>query len=410
MPRPDLPAPMNDARARLWLVAILALAFGLRLYHAANHEFTNDDLANVRIADTIRLDPTDPHLVFASAGHPLLAVYLAHAGSVVFGPSIVGYRLPMVLAGTLTCWAVFRLGRRLATPAAGLWAAALLAVDQFHVTGSGTVHCHDILLLLFGTLALDTCLRLGDGARPGSFAALGAWMGLAYLGKETALLLWPALWLYFASSRARRAVLFDWRWYLAHGVFLAVISPDLAWNLWNASSGAGHLALSLSKAAAEADDGGYGKGVSFFFGEIVMWFEPAALGGEGYWCWPLRTIHWVAGLVYFGATLWATRRLTRPGFPLLVLCSAVTLGVVTLTRGQDYWDPFWWAAMALSPSVILAGILFDAWSASRRVVHWALLALVVGLLVRTSLVLRDVPFHVADCLESSQSTTQENTL
>jgi 4-amino-4-deoxy-L-arabinose transferase-like glycosyltransferase len=384
-----------STRDRLTLVAIMTVALGLRVYHASNHTFTGDDRSNLAIADTISLNPFHPHLVFASAGHPLLVVYLAHLGSAIFGGSVLGYRLPLVLLGTLTCWAIAVLGREIGGRQAGLWAAALIAVDQFHVTGSGTVHVHDIPLILFGTLALVSMCRVTPDASIRPFVGVGFWMGLAYLGKETALMVWPALWLFLLTVRERRSVLLDWRWYVAHLVFALVIAPDLVWNVLHAAD-AGYLDRSLGKAAAAT--GGYGKAVSLFLGEVVMFFKPEAYGGhDDYWCWPLRTMHWVAGALYLAAVAWSWRWRRDSRVWLLLLTFGVVFLIVTMIKGKDVWDPFWWAAMAMAPAVALAGLCIANSIAHTRRMVWVWIPMVAWLLFHTIMTLRAVPFRVEDC-------------
>ena len=383
----------------LW--AIVLIAFGLRLYHATSHDFTGDEDPNILLADSIRLNLASPHLVFTSAGHPLLIAYLAHFGSLVFGKSLLGYRMPLVLIGSLTCWAVYRLGRELDGKAVGLWAAALIAVDQFHVTASGTVHCHDVPLVFFGTLALLSCYRITPQGSLRPFLSLGLWMGLAYLGKETALMIWPALWLFFLLSKERRAVLRDPRWYLAHILFLAVVAPDITWNLAHVSGG-GYLRESAGKALGGALRV-HGRALSLFLGEVVMIFEPDALGGlSGYWCWPLRTMHWVAGGLYLFATAWACRFRQRPGVFLLELCFSVTVLAVTLTPGKEVWDPFWWAAMAMIPAVILSGLYINQCVNRDHRSVWVFTPLLVWLLLRTIQTLMEVPFSIEDCVRSGR--------
>lgn len=358
----------------------MVFALGLRVYQASHHVFTSDELMNIRIADTIRLSLSDPHIVLAGPDHPLLNVYTSHIGALVFGKTVIGYRVANVLFGALTCWAVYLLAREIGKRNAGLWAAALLAIDQFHTTLSGAVNSNDVGVIFFGTLALVSCARLTPQAGLRPFLGLGLWMGLAYLSKETAVLLFPVPWIFLLLSRERRAVLMDSRWYLAHLVFLIVVAPDL----WNLATTGGWLQASSNKAIQGNGFPIQGKVVSLFFGELVMMAEPDILGGtDRYWCWPLRTVHWAAGVLYLFATVWALRFWRQPAVLLLQLCFWVTVFAVSLMPGQDYWDPFWWASMAISPAVAFSGVYLSEWTRGRiqRVSVAALL--LAWLLVRT---------------------------
>jgi hypothetical protein len=101
----------------------------------------------------------------------------------VFGFHIWALVLPQVVEGVLTVLVLYRAVRRLAGPAAGLTAAAVLAVTPVTVLLSrGNVS--DSLLVLLLVLAADaTACR---AARPGSLRQLllaGVWVGLAFQAK-----------------------------------------------------------------------------------------------------------------------------------------------------------------------------------------------------------------------------------
>lgn len=376
------------------LIGIFLLAFALRVLHASNHDFTGDERPKMELAESIRLNLSDPHLVFTSAGHPLLIVYMAHLSAFLFGTSLLGYRLVMVIMGSLMCLVFFRVGKALDSTTTGLWAALLVAVDQFHVTLSGSLNSHDLPLVLFGTLALLACSRLKPGGGWGGYAWLGLWMGLAYLGKETALLLLPALWGFMLVSRDRRAVLKDPRWYFAHLVALLLVAPDVIWNLSHLRDG-GYVSVAVGKATR--GDGGLqiqAKALSLFIGEVFMMFDPGVFGGPvDYWGWPLRTMYWVAGALYLGCAVWALRFRGRPLAAALLCAFWVTMVVVTLIPG-DRFDPFWWASLASSPAILFTALRFTEWSRRFPAVTSVLGLLVAWFLARTLLTVQAVPYSV----------------
>ena len=110
------------------------------------------------LAETIDFHPRSLHLVSRTLDHPLLSVYVLKLDGLLFGASDFGLRLAYVLAGAATLAPVYFLARRAFSPAAGLWAAALLAVDQFHA-GWSRVFMPETLMLLFGALALLQFVR-----------------------------------------------------------------------------------------------------------------------------------------------------------------------------------------------------------------------------------------------------------
>jgi len=111
----------------------------------------------------------------------------------VFGFHIWALVLPQVVEGVLTILVLYRAVRRLAGPAAGLTAAAVLAVTPITVLLSrGNVS--DSLLILLLVLAADaTSAALLTGS-PRQLLLAGAWVGLAFQAKMIqAWLALPAL-------------------------------------------------------------------------------------------------------------------------------------------------------------------------------------------------------------------------
>jgi 4-amino-4-deoxy-L-arabinose transferase-like glycosyltransferase len=111
----------------------------------------------------------------------------------IFGFHIWALVLPQVVEGVLTILVLYRAVRRLAGPAAGLTAAALLAVTPITVLLSrGNVS--DSLLILLLVLAADaTSAALLTGSL-GQLLLAGVWVGLAFQAKMIqAWLVLPAL-------------------------------------------------------------------------------------------------------------------------------------------------------------------------------------------------------------------------
>jgi 4-amino-4-deoxy-L-arabinose transferase-like glycosyltransferase len=111
----------------------------------------------------------------------------------VFGFHIWALVLPQVVEGVLTVLVLYRAVRRLAGPAAGLTAAAVLAATPITVLlGRGNVS--DSLLILLLVLAADaTSAALLTGSRRQLLLA-GVWVGLAFQAKMIqAWLVLPAL-------------------------------------------------------------------------------------------------------------------------------------------------------------------------------------------------------------------------
>jgi hypothetical protein len=138
-------------------------------------------------------------------------------------------RLLQTLAGTLSLYLTFRIGRRLASPGVGLAAALLLALAPWHLRQS-VIFKPDIWLVACSLLALLASLELADRPAARTALAAGAAVGLALAAKFNAApaLLPPATALLGEGGWRRRR-----RWGLlalaagaAAGVFL-LLTPFL---------------------------------------------------------------------------------------------------------------------------------------------------------------------------------------
>lgn len=73
-----------------------------------------------------------PRRILRTPGFPL---WLA-AGIRLFGPNILAARCTLAVAGTVSCWLVFELGRRIQMRRTGFWAALLMAVHPLQIVSS----------------------------------------------------------------------------------------------------------------------------------------------------------------------------------------------------------------------------------------------------------------------------------
>ena len=343
------------------LYAIMGVALGLRLLGAWCAHWIFDERAHWALAETIDLAPGHLHLVSRTLDHPLLSIYVLKLGSLVLGTGDFALRLPYVLAGTATILPVYFLGARVFSPRAGLWAAALLAVDQFHV-GWSRVFMPEVLMLLLVALSLLQFLRTLDHDTPGNCALLGALLGLAYLAKEPAILLIAALWIFVLITPAYRPMLRQSRWYLIHGVFLLVIAPDILWNMaqWTESY------LHRDVVLASASQGLSLKPLSLYLGDWFRMVFDANVLGEDYLEGNLYVCHAVAGALYLAGIVVAlgSRRIAPVRWLLVVFLLVV--GVFLVLPAGDFFEPFWWASISLIPAVVCGGELLERLTAGSR--------------------------------------------
>jgi hypothetical protein len=126
------------------------------------------------------------------------------------------------LAGVITVYLVYEIGRQLYGRRAGLVAALLMALMPYHVVVSRQVLL-DGPMTMFATLTLLLLVRFVLSGRAAWLYATGAAMGLTFLSKETSIVLLFAIYAFLALTPELRVRLRDLA--IAAGVFAVVIAP-----------------------------------------------------------------------------------------------------------------------------------------------------------------------------------------
>jgi len=192
---------------RLLLIALLALAAGLRLSGLATMPgFNGDEGYEAYYAWQVgehlhlRLNPVRPYLgpYFLWLVGPAIAV----AGEVT--PFVV--RVVPALGGVLGVWIAWRIGRRWRDETLGLTLAALFAASAWAVSFQRVAL--SVMMLPVLTLAgVGLLLRVWDAATPRAALALGAVLGAAAAFHPQGLLLLPvAVVASIVSPEGRRAL------------------------------------------------------------------------------------------------------------------------------------------------------------------------------------------------------------
>jgi predicted membrane-bound mannosyltransferase len=210
----ELSQRLANARVRLeatpawpWLLIVVAVAAFLRLHALDRLGFNSDEAVYAGQAASIsgakaflnyfpiyRAHPVLYQAVVSIAYHVVLSDFVARLVAVLFGLAtiVVCYHLGSVLYG-----------RRI-----GLVSAGLLALMPYHVVVSRQALL-DGPEVFFSTLALYGLARYRISAESRWLVALGGTLGLAFLTKETAVVLLGAVFVYFALDaevRLRRRV------------------------------------------------------------------------------------------------------------------------------------------------------------------------------------------------------------
>ncbi len=166
----DEPVPNRPALPRKsWLVmaGMLAIAFALRIPSLNSCMWLDEVLTMVRFAKP----PVAQILTtFPDQNQHMLYSLLAHGSMRLFGEQVWALRLPSVLFGVASIWALFLLGRRLIGETQASLACALMTVSYHHIWFSQNARGY--MGLLFFTL-LATWIWLEAFARP----TWRTWMG-----------------------------------------------------------------------------------------------------------------------------------------------------------------------------------------------------------------------------------------
>jgi mannosyltransferase len=138
------------------VVAILLLAFALRLYRLADSNIWWDEGWSVWLA---RQDLWSIALRTAADEHPPLHYLLLHFWDAIVGESAFAVRFSSLALGTLTVALLYRMGKSMVNGWLGLLAALLLAISRFHIWWSQEIKMYSLAAFL-SLLSLYLFLRL----------------------------------------------------------------------------------------------------------------------------------------------------------------------------------------------------------------------------------------------------------
>jgi len=155
-------------------------------------------------------------------GHPPLYAYLLFCVHLIFGSSIIGYRMLSVIFGTLTIVLAFYFGKMLYNETIGIFAAFILSVFPPHVIMSRLIMM-DVVLAFFGTLALYSYYA-GEMNNSRKLMILGAFSSIcAILSKEPGVLIPMIFVIWCLIQRSLGLKLYN---------ALAIIPPYFIYAIW----------------------------------------------------------------------------------------------------------------------------------------------------------------------------------
>jgi 4-amino-4-deoxy-L-arabinose transferase-like glycosyltransferase len=335
---------------------------------------------------------------FITVDKPPLSLWLMGLSARAFGFSSFSVLLPQALATIGAVALLYATVRRAFGPAAGLLAAAALALTPVTVA-IARVNNPDALLVLLLVLSAWLTLRAVESGRTKHLAWAGAVVGLAFMTKMLqGWMVVPALAAAYALAGPPR-LLDRVRGLLVAGAAMVAVSAawPLAVTLWPGSApyiggstdgSAWDLILGYNGFGRIFGGEGGGNGASFG-GVAGMWrMFNTQVGGQIAWLLPLAAVGLVAGL-------WAVRRAPRTDLrrAALVLFGVwAVVHLVVFSTQQGIFHPYYVSALAPAVAALAGAGLVALWRLARE--SWAWLAalqltiagtawLAVSLLART---------------------------
>lgn len=134
-------------KKRLWLVIILALGLFLRFYKLGQKSLWSDEFASLDRAEKSFLE-----IIKTPELSPPLYYFILHFMVGNFGKSEEILRFPSALAGGLTIYVLYLLGKILFNPEVGLVSAFILSISSFHIHISQEARMYSLAILFSGLM------------------------------------------------------------------------------------------------------------------------------------------------------------------------------------------------------------------------------------------------------------------
>jgi 4-amino-4-deoxy-L-arabinose transferase-like glycosyltransferase len=362
-PRSDLGAdePEGQAKPAPWvriaLLVLLAATAGAYLYNLAASGYGNDFYAAAVEAGAKSwkamffgsLDPSN----FITVDKPPAALWVMELSARIFGFNTWSVMVPNVLEGVAAVGLLFGAVRRVAGPAAGLLAGAILAVTpvaalMFRFDNPDAM----LVLLLVAAAYFLTCAL--ERAKTGWLLLAGSFVGLAFLAKMgQALIVVPAFGLAYliaAPTGLRRrigqltaalaAMIVASGWWVA----IVALTPAVDRPFIDGSPDNSILNLIFGYNGLERLSGN-GGGANFSGSAGLLRLFNQAMGGQASWLIPLALVAMVAVV----AARWRSGRCDRPRAAAILWGGwlLVTAAVFSFSRGTIHT----YYTVALTPAI-----------------------------------------------------------
>jgi 4-amino-4-deoxy-L-arabinose transferase-like glycosyltransferase len=171
--------------------------------------------------------------------HGAISAYFIKLGTLLVGENALGFRLTSIVAGSATVVFTGLIGYRFFGKIAGIFAATLLAFNEYHIMIS-SIAVQKSFFLLFLSVSLYCFMRAIESDRPWDLMLAGLFAAFSFLTYEVAALLIP-IFLLALISCGRINWLTRRSTYGTIVLGLAVVAVDLVQNLTITANDVGTL-------------------------------------------------------------------------------------------------------------------------------------------------------------------------
>lgn len=308
---------------------------------------------------------------------PMIAWLIAMTTS-VFGDVEWAVRLSSPIIHALTSYVIYRTARFAYSEKTGIWAAIIYYTMPGVWLSSGIIST-DVALLLFWAIALNAWLHLRETPTWPRALQLGVAVGLGILCKYAMFFFLPALGLAFLFDKPSRKALNSIKGYTAGVLTLAIVTPNILWNMRNDFA-------TLTHTVANAN---LQKDIPFHPDELLtFWVDQ--LGVFGPITFPLMIIAAIAAL----------RGRLRPPSRFLALFILSPLIIISLEAILSRANANWAVTAYVAAPIILAHYIVEKYETIRR---WAQSGVALNIVAGIVIVTLGLSPKLADTLGAANS-------
>ena len=351
--------PTTRNTAAWWtLSAITLVALALRLWKLNTGLWFDEVTA---LVDFVRPSAGIIFTSFPNQNQHMLFSLLAHAAVGVFGEHAWSLRLPAVLFGVGSIWALFLLGRRVLGAREALFACALMAVSYHHIWFSQNARGYTGLLF-FSILAVWLWLEALERRSTGWSIAFAASIALGIWAHLTMVFVVAGIGVVYLAGLLRRDSL----------------ERSAGWGPWLGFALGGTLALQFHALALP-------EFLRTALHEVSLpseWTNPLWVVTES-----LRSLHvglLGSGVLICGAAFmlfgWLRLMLRDARAVAIMTVPAVLGGAMMMASSHNLWPRFFFFSMGFALLIVIGGVMESAMVLRARP-SWALAACGVIVLV-----------------------------